>query len=484
MRIILAGGDCGTLIDGAVRIARGQVFARDFFEVMGPGTFYWLAAYFKLFGISILATKICLFVTSLGTGLAMYFLSRQVCTRYRILPALILAGTYFNASWPEISHHVDSNFFGLLAIVCAVIWRRSGNKYLLCLAGVLACVTASILQPKGLYLFLALLAWLWTQRRRLSAPLISAGILALGYFGAAVCILMYFWHEGALRSLFYANVVFPARHYGQANGVPYAFDLIGFFWHPWVTGNMPKWVAGLGAIILAPIVFVAALPALLAIIAIRTEWKLIMPELSLYWLCGWALWLSEFHRKDIFHLIQGSALLILLCICALTESQKRSARIILQIVTICTVFLLVFNCGFVLVAGTRASLTRVGTIAVIGKEDALQLLDKYAQPGEEVFVYPYCPSLYFLSATTNPTRYSFLVYGYNTPQQFRETVQTLDEKHVKYVLWDTTFGPIAARVFPGLPPVETKDLILEPYLESHYAVIQNDHGFLLMERKD
>ena len=53
--------------DGAVRILHGQVFARDFFEVMGPGTFYLLAAFFKLFGATFLAVRIWLFVTSLGT---------------------------------------------------------------------------------------------------------------------------------------------------------------------------------------------------------------------------------------------------------------------------------------------------------------------------------------------------------------------------------------------------------------------------------
>ena len=65
MRMLLGNGDEGLLIYGAVRIAHGQVFARDFFEVVGPGTFYWLALFFKLFGITFVATRICLFVASL-----------------------------------------------------------------------------------------------------------------------------------------------------------------------------------------------------------------------------------------------------------------------------------------------------------------------------------------------------------------------------------------------------------------------------------
>lgn len=46
MRVVRLGTDEGSLVYGAVRIVHGQVFARDFFEVIGPGTFYWLAMFF------------------------------------------------------------------------------------------------------------------------------------------------------------------------------------------------------------------------------------------------------------------------------------------------------------------------------------------------------------------------------------------------------------------------------------------------------
>ena len=68
MRLLLQTPPEGLLVYGAVRIVHGQVFARDFFEVVGPGTFYWLALFFKLFGVTFAATRICLFVTSLGRG--------------------------------------------------------------------------------------------------------------------------------------------------------------------------------------------------------------------------------------------------------------------------------------------------------------------------------------------------------------------------------------------------------------------------------
>jgi 4-amino-4-deoxy-L-arabinose transferase-like glycosyltransferase len=170
MRLLLQAPPEGLLVYGAVRIVHGQVFARDFFEVVGPGTFYWLALFFKLFGVTFVAARICLFVTSLGTGLAMYFLSRRICGQYQILPCILLAGTYFGTLWPTISHHVDSNCFALLSVACMTVWQDRRKGGLLFAAGALAGATTCFLQQKGLLLLLALLVWLWMQRRRRSPP--------------------------------------------------------------------------------------------------------------------------------------------------------------------------------------------------------------------------------------------------------------------------------------------------------------------------
>jgi hypothetical protein len=89
---------------------------------------------------------------------------------------------------------------------------------------------------------------------------------------------------------------------------------------------------------------------------------------------------------------------------------------------------------------------------------------------------------YFLSDTINPTRYSLLLYNYNTAAQFEEVIRTLDQHKVKYVLWDKDmYERIIATFFPSARP---KNLIMEPYLESHYRAIWNHKGIFLMERND
>jgi hypothetical protein len=484
MRLLLHSPPEGLLVCGAVRVVHGQVFARDFFEVVGPGTFYWLALFFKLFGVTFVATRICLFVTSLGTGLAMYFLSRRVCGRYQILPCALLAGTYFGMLWPTISHHVDSNCFALLSVACMTLWQDRRKDGLLFAAGALAGATTCFLQPKGLLLLLALLVWLWMLRRRRSTSLSWLGAVTAGYLCVLGLMLVYFWSRHALGDLVYANVVWPSGHYSAVNVVPYAQGIVRDYWdHFLIANSVFHWSIVMAAVLITPFFFVAALPALLPALAARYRRNTVRPEIVLYWLCGCALWLSEIHRKDICHLVFGSPLLMILCIYYLEQYRAKVADLALQILAISAACLAAFNLFLVLSA--HPTTTRVGSVAVFKNIPLLSLLEDKVAPGEEIFAYPYCPIYYFLSATTNPTRYGGLVYNFNTPSQFQEVIRVLDQHGIRYVLWDTTFqAKEVAAFFPASAHMAPGEFIIEPYLQSHYNLVKEEDGVRLLQRKD
>jgi Dolichyl-phosphate-mannose-protein mannosyltransferase len=482
MRLVRLGTDEGSLVYGAVRIVHGQVFARDFFEVMGPGTFYWLAMFFKLLGVTFLATRVCLFLTSLGTALLVYFLTRRVCRKYQLLPSVLLFATYFSGQWPAISHHVDSNFMALLSVACMIIWQESRKKTLLIFAGILAGVTTAFHQPKGLLLLASILLWLWIKRQRWSVSVSTLGLVVVGYCSFLGIVLVYFWSQHALWDLIYANFVWPFRHYSAVNVVAYAQGIVTFYWDPWVaTKNGFNWSIGVAAIVITPFLFIAALPALLLIQGIRSKWSTMRPEIMLYWLCGWALWLGEFHRKDISHLVFGSPLLIILCIYSVVERQERIPDLSIQVLSISAYCLACLNLFFVLTA--HPFMTRVGSVAVFKSDPVLAFLDDHVAPGQEIFAYTYSPMYYFLSSTTNPTRYSILMYGYNTRSQFEEVIRVLDEHRVRYVLWDTVQEERDLKLFfPSVNKMPAYERIIEPYLQAHYKVVWADKGVLIMER--
>jgi hypothetical protein len=483
MRLYMLGTDEGTLDYGAVRVIHGQVFARDFFEVIGPGTFYWLAAFFKLFGISFLATRICLFVTSLGTALLVYFLSRRICARYWTLPPILLAGTYFGGFWPAISHHVDSNFFALLSVACIALWQDRRRTSLLFTAGIMAGLTTVFLQPKGVLLFSAFLIWLWILHRREVASFSSLGIVTGSYLSVIGLVLLYFWSKGALGSLIYVNVVWPSQNYSGVNSVPYAYGILSNYWDHWVIAtNGFRWTVLMAAILIIPLLFIAALPALLVILGARYGWNLRRPEILLYWLCGAAMWLAELHRKEMAHLVFGSPLLIILCVHFLSKYREKIAEYALQLLSISVVFLASFN-FLIAFLGSHPLLTRVGSMRTFQEAPVLMMLEKLVPPGEEIFAYPYCPRYYFLSSTVNPTPYSILTYNYNTPSQFQEVVRILEQHKVRYVVWDVNFEKLTAAVFPGSQHPPPGGLIIEPYLESHYDIVQVIDGTRIMKRK-
>jgi hypothetical protein len=190
---------------------------------------------------------------------------------------------------------------------------------------------------------------------------------------------------------------------------------------------------------------------------------------------------SEFHHKDLTHLAFGSPLLIILCVYYLEQYRARVADLVLQALAISAACLLAFNLFLVLSA--RSATTRVGSVAMFRSDPALTSLNNIVSPGEEIFAYPYIPMYYFLSATTNPTRYSALMYHFNTPSQFEEVVRVLQQRQVRYVVWNTGFQKNTTTFFPGMKKVSEDELIVEPYLKSHYKVVWADANYRIMERK-
>jgi hypothetical protein len=195
------------------------------------------------------------------------------------------------------------------------------------------------------------------------------------------------------------------------------------------------------------------------------------------------LWLSEIHRKDIGHIVFGSPLLIILSVYYLERYRAKIADLSLQVLAVSAACLATFNLFLALSAHSIP--TRVGPVAIFKSEPVLALLQEKVAPGDEIFAYPYIPMYYFLSATSNPTRYSGILYNFNTPPQFEEVVRVLEQRRVRYVVWNTGFRESAMKfVFPAVQKMPDDRLIVEPYLESHYKVLWADAHTRLMERKD
>lgn len=486
LRVLWRVGDEGTLVYGAQRVAEGAVPYRDFFEVMGPGSFYWLGFFFEVFGTSWLVARILLLITAVATTLIIYWLARRLDSAFAALPAVITLALAIPL-WAATNHHWDSNLFGLLAFALFISWLDRSQWWLLMGAGALAGITTLFMQQKGLLLLFALLLALWALRRRRPDFLASVARLLAGYAGVGAAVVLGFYLAGALPEFFYANVIWPVTNYHSVNSVPYAYGLHDLFWSSWVdvlrVPFRPAVAYGVADLFVLPFLVIAALPILLVGFAVTRRAVAFNTATLPYWTAGVALWLSEIHRRDVTHLIYGSPVLLVLFVHLCGQQPGRLWRYGMRALAFSILLFAAFDMLVAQAARTRM-ITRRGTVYVHAEDAALDFLDQQVKPGEDVFVYPYYPMYYFLSGTTNPTKFSILMYHINTEAQFREAVAELEHKKVKYVLWDTLVdGQNLKHWFPAYQHPSPDKLIIEPYLTEHYDLVGYRNGFRLLQRK-
>jgi hypothetical protein len=225
---------------------------------------------------------------------------------------------------------------------------------------------------------------------------------------------------------------------------------------------------------------VVALPGLLVLVLLCLRLKAFPARLIPFWICGVALYFSEWQRPDIYHLLFGCPviLLTLFALFHMLQPPSWAGKLVLV-----SVALFGFSHMLMFLFSNQKIETRRGTIYSQRQDLSPQLVQRYARPGEDVFVYPNLPLLNFLSATRNPTRFSYLIYGWQTPLQFEEAVRDLESKRVRYVFLETDLAvsnmQIVLPYYHTPPPAEQ---IMERYLEAHYREIDSEGGYRILQR--
>ena len=494
VRVLTWTPDGGVFIYGAERVLDGDVPSHDFIELQGPGSFYWLALFFKIFGATTLTARAVLFATGIATVLLVFYLARRLSPGITtgVFAALFVLVTGLPLMVVN-SPHYDSNLFALAAVAVFVSVERriacGGASersifVLLFAAGLLAGITSCCLQQKGLNLVLAFVVCLGILHRRPGLRL--AAILCSGYACVVAVELSLYAAAGALHDLIYVNLLWPLSTYQSVNAAPYGFPLWEIWFPNWFQVLRADFVFPVAIILTAalslPFLLILTLPLLLALLAYfsraRFSWRAWLP----YVLSGYALWAAEIHRLDMGHLRNGSVILIVLFF-ALCEIQSAKAwRRVAATVAACILLNGAADLFGAMVQHTPIH-SRRGTLFGNKPDAALDFLLTHTAPGEPVFVYPYQPIYYFLAGVRNPTRFSSLMYHINTDAQFQEAVRDLERKKVRYVLWDTGFSAEKlASVFPAYRHPASNQLIMEPYFETHYRQIAVENGFRVLER--
>ena len=433
LRIQWRVGDEGSIVYGAARVAEGAIPYKDFFEVMGPGTFYGLALWFKAFGTSWLTSRAAVLATALASASAIYYAtSRQYRGRWAAVPA-VLYTLVTVPLWPAASHHFDANMWALLAFAASIA-APPGNRTSSMLTGVFAGLASTVMPQKGVLVLAGLcVGRLLDGRGRGWRRAVADTLWMLGPFAAVgVSTIVFFWSRNALGELVYANLTWPATRYHSVNAVPYAYNLREFTFDrfgPIFQALFPTPVAAAATVLVTvPFVFIAILPFIAAAlvlygVATRRPGSRALTDVPWsYWCAGFALFVSECHRPEMNHLTYASPILLVAVCVSLGRVRGFTAVAMRRALASC-IALLAAVLGLVGSAPAMAMETRSGEIRRFERDEALEFLQQNVAAGEPVFVYPYYPMYYFLANVRNPTRYSILMYHINTQQQFDEVIR-------------------------------------------------------------
>lgn len=454
----------------AVRMLRGEIIYKDFYELLLPGIQYVDLALIKLFGLKAWIPNLMLVILGTGLAAAGYLISRRVLDgKLAYLPSALFLGFAFTSE-PDPTHH----WYSTLAVMAALgilMDRRTPAR--VALAGVLCGVAMMFTQTVGpAAAFGIALFLIWERRKR-----------TLG------------WHEmmkaqAQLWVPFAVTVLVPVTCLiGRAGFVPFCTETILFpakyfrlwFWNtPQVyLYEVPNFdgLLQIGAValwlsihVLVPGVYLVLLARWLRLRKVpHTEpWDRLM-LLSLVGLC---LFLTVVSSPSWLRLCSVSfpGLIVLVW---LTRGSNWLSIIFRRALWIASAAALAAQ---PLIAQTnwRGNLaTPAGREAFTSPDvyDKFNWMQQHTRPGEFVFQASDC-SLYYLLELNNPARVTFLTAsGYTRWEQVQETIQLLEKKHVHYVLWSVWLDvPFPDR--PGSFDAARLDPMRE-YLRTHYRLVRN-----------
>jgi hypothetical protein len=499
--------DEGVILQGAERVLAGQVLYRDFFSFYTPGSFYWMAFLFRIFGNSMLVARAALVLYGGVFAALTYLLARRVCARWS---SLLAASAVTLTCLPYrfvILHNWDSTLLAYLSLYCAVLLVENRHWAWAWAAGSFAALTFLFEQSKGSGLIIGLLAaWFlirWCSRGDRFPGRKQVIATMLGFLWPFALTFGYFAAKHSVREMA-ADWTWAVFHYSAANKLPYGFVVLST---PDAAGVLSgSWASkAILAIVVGPFFFIPILPfaaaAILLWLVLRRFQRKTLPPSCEYWLLVSAvlsgLLLSTLltRRADFTHLNYLGPLFYLVLAWVLDGLRlpSRLWRASVPAVVYYSVLSITFF-GLTLLIPVLNADHRISTVRGVIKtgapDRALEYVQAHTNPGENIFVYPYQPSFYYLTGTFSATGFDYLQPGMHTAGQFQEALQQLAAAPPRVVLFETSFSDNYSLTWPNTPvqvfvagdPIEK--FVFANYRPCTVLVANGFWHFVFLVRKD
>ena len=474
--------DEGIILQGAQRILTGQVLYRDFFSFFTPGSYYFLALVFRVFGNSFLVAHTALAVIGAAFSPLTYLLARRVCSRQA---SLLTTGLMTITALPlrfVVIHNWDSTLLALMALYCAVRVLESSSDCWAFAAASFVSLTGMFEQSKGACLLLGLIAGFLIITRRIRSGLFTRRrvlMIALGLAWPALITFIYFASQHALFPML-ASWLWPVQHYSAANRVPYGYSNVGDSASP-VFGAESWTVRLLKVLVFSPLYWFPVLPLLAVALLVRltlTRNQRLSPDWPYYVLtsaCISGLLLSVVvARKDYIHFVYLHPMFLLVLAWLLNGRNLRSRWVVrfAPVLGFClSMSLVILGVALLVRAHPENKIeTRRGELQTPEPDRVIAYVQNHVSAGEPMLVYPYEPTYYYLTATYSPTGYEFYQPGMHTREQALDMLAQLKSHPTRTVLYDVGFTGHIRNSWPNTPASE---LVTDPvanYIATEYRV--------------
>jgi hypothetical protein len=449
--------DEGIYVDGARRILEGQVPYRDFFIVMGPGTFWLQALALRVFGMTLGASHAILILDlAVLTACVFWLVSRQLGLGYAAWTAALML--ILETAVPGIaipSHRWDSTALLTLAItICA----SNSSRWAIAAAGGCAAFAAWTTPPVAI-VGLVILIWLWMEDRgNIPTYLITCAAVSCCCAGVLAA-------QGALQPML-AQLLWNGSNYSHANYLPYG-TLFGRGYSQFFEGSTPYEIPVRALVVLGLLV-----PILLPPIAALCfpQWRG-NPALRLLFLGGAALVASTYPRMDLPHLTYAAP--VFYALLAIIAASIPWPKLQTGLLAVGTLLLTLFAWNALARHFHETTLqTRVGTVRTAPEDAAfLRDLEHEVPSGSSLFVFPYLPIASFLTLTNNPSRYSYLQPGMMDSRDESAALADLRRCPPDRVLYFDLSEKELLETWPASNPASLRFRELDAYLASNYRPV-------------
>jgi hypothetical protein len=406
-RLVASLSDEGIILHGAARLLEGQVLYRDFFEIIGPGTFLVSAAWLKVFGSSFAAIRVLSVATVTLIAILTYLTARAVSAHRAI--ALALALVFLVRAPQDLNHHWFTTTAAMAAAL-SLLTSLHGARFLwlACFTtGVFAGLAAMFTQSRGGILAIGILAVLLTlpdRNRRLASTVAGMAM-------APAAATIYLASVGALRAAIEETLVFPSQRYSANQSVP--FGAFSSFSDSGMVSFLP-------------------LTLLLALVTLGTELRQ-RPHFRISLVLAFVAFIGAYPRPDVTHLTYVMPLATPMFALALTALLGKLESRFRLTLTAALIGLCLWHVGSSVMG--RVSMARRPRQEIATARGVVERyqdfwardfawlvagIQQHTTPDDRFFFYPNMPLVPYLTARHHIARLDVMMPSYTTPDQFRD----------------------------------------------------------------